>query len=212
MPAPIRMAVLLSGSGRTLQNFLDRSAGGRLKAKVVKVVSSRPDAYGLVRAQEAGVPTAVVRRRDFPDIESFSDALTAQLDECEPDLVALAGFMCFYRVPERYINRMMNIHPALLPSFGGRGFYGDRVHEAVLRHGCKVSGCTVHLVDNVYDHGPIIVQRVVEVEEGDDVHSLAARVFEQELEAYPEAVNLFADGRLKVERGVARILPAGLVG
>jgi formyltetrahydrofolate-dependent phosphoribosylglycinamide formyltransferase len=208
MSSPIRLAVLLSGSGRTLQNFLDRSAGGALKARVVKVVSSRPDAYGLVRAQEAGVPTAVVRRRDFPDIESFSRALTEQLDECEPDLVALAGFMCYYRVPERYINRMMNIHPALLPSFGGPGFYGDRVHEAVLRHGCKVSGCTVHFVDNVYDHGPIIVQRAVEVEEDDDAHSLAARVFEQELEAYPEAVNLFADGRLKVERGVVRVLPA----
>lgn len=206
--SPVRMAVLLSGSGRTLQNFLDCSAAGALKAEVVKVISSRGDAYGLVRAEKAGVPTAVVRRKDFPDTESFSDAVTAQIDACEADLVALAGFMCFYLVPGRYINRVMNIHPALLPSFGGRGFYGERVHEAVLEHGCKVSGCTVHFVDNVYDHGPIIVQKAVRVEEGDDAHSLAARVFEKELEAYPEAVNLFADGRLKLEGGVVRVLAA----
>jgi folate-dependent phosphoribosylglycinamide formyltransferase PurN len=102
----------------------------------------------------------------------------------------------------------MNIHPALLPLFGGRGFYGDRVHAAVLEHGCRISGCTVHFVDNVYDHGPIIVQRAVKVEESDDVHSLAERVFEQELEAYPEAINLFAEGRLRVEGRRVRILPA----
>ena len=208
MSSPIRMAVLLSGSGRTLQNFLDRSANGTLKATVVKVISSRPDAYGLVRAEKAGVATSVVRRRDFRDTESFSDAVTAQIDACEPDLVALAGFMCFYLVPERYLGRVMNIHPALLPLFGGRGFYGERVHEAVLRHGCKVSGCTVHFVDNIYDHGAIIIQKAVRVEEGDDAHTLAARVFERELEAYPEAVNLFADGRLKVEGGIVKVLPA----
>jgi len=209
MDCPIRMAVLLSGGGRTLQNFIDTSAAGALKAQVVKVISSRPDAYGLVRAREAGIPTAVVRRREFPDTESFSEAVTAELDACGADLVAFAGFMCLYRLPRRYINRAMNIHPALLPSFGGKGFYGDRVHEAVLRRGCKVSGCTVHLVDNVYDHGPIIVQRAVRIEEGDDAHSLAGRVFEQELVAYPMAVNLFAEGRLRVEGERVRVLSAG---
>jgi formyltetrahydrofolate-dependent phosphoribosylglycinamide formyltransferase len=202
------MTVLLSGSGRTLQNFLDRARAGILKAKVVKVISSRPDAYGLERARTAGAPTAVVRRREFADEESFSRALTEQIDDCGPDLVALAGFLCYYRVPPHYANRIMNIHPALLPLFGGRGFYGDRVHAAVLEHGCRISGCTVHFVDNVYDHGPIIVQRAVKVEESDDVHSLAERVFEQELEAYPEAINLFAEGRLRVEGRRVRILPA----
>ena len=126
---------------------------------------------------------------------------------CHANLVALAGFLCFYLLPGRYMNRVMNIHPALLPAFGGKGFYGERVHKAVLEHGCKVSGCTVHFVDNVYDHGPIIVQKTVGVEEGDDAHSLADRVFEKELEAYPEAINLFAAGRLKVEGGVVRVLP-----
>jgi len=207
MTPPVRMAVMLSGSGRTLQNFLDLSAAGRLKARVVKVISSRPDAYGLVRARDAGIPTQVVSRRDFPDVDSFSEAITAELDQARPDLVALAGFMCFYRVPDHYMNRVLNIHPALLPRFGGQGFYGDRVHRAVLDHGCKVSGCTVHFVDNVYDHGPIVVQKCVPVLEGDDVHSLAARVFEKECEAYPEAVNLFAEGRLKVEGRRVRIMP-----
>ena len=208
MSSPTRLAVLLSGSGRTLQNFLDRSADGTLKARVVKVISSRSDAYGLVRADSAGVPTAIVRRKSFPDTQSFSSAITAEVDACEADLVALAGFMCFYQLPERYANRVMNIHPALLPSFGGRGFYGERVHDAVLAHGCKVSGCTVHFVDNVYDHGPIIIQKAVDVAEGDDAHSLAGRVFEQELAAYPEAINLFAEGRLSVDGQIVRIRPA----
>ncbi len=207
MALPIRMAVLLSGGGRTLQNFLDLSRAGTLKAKVVKVISSRPDAYGLVRAAEAGVPTAVVRRRDFEDAASFSRALTREIDEVVPDLIALAGFMCLYQVPPRYTDRILNIHPALLPLFGGKGFFGDRVHRAVLEHGCKVSGCTVHFVDNVYDHGPIVVQKTVRVEEDDDPHSLAARIFEKEKQAYPEAVNLFAEGRLRVEGRRVRILP-----
>ena len=208
MSPTIRLAVLLSGSGRTLQNFLDLSAAGKLRAEVVKVVSSLSKAYGLVRAQEAGVATAVVRRKDFPDADSFSAAITRELDACRPDLVALAGFMCFYTIPAHYRGRVMNVHPALLPSFGGQGFYGDLVHRAVLDAGCKVSGCTVHLADNVYDHGPIIVQKAVPVEEGDDEHTLAARVFEKELEAYPEAINLFAEGRVRIEGQRVRVFPA----
>jgi len=207
MPAPIRLAVLLSGSGRTLQNFLDLSRAGTLKAEVVKVISSLSKAYGLERASKAGIETAVVRKKDHKSVQAFSDAIAAELDECKPDLVALAGFMCFFIIPERYKGRIMNIHPALLPSFGGEGFYGDRVHQAVLDCGCKVTGCTVHFADNVYDHGPIIVQKAVQVVEGDDAHSLATRVFEQELAAYPEAINLFAEGRVKVEGERARILP-----
>lgn len=203
----VRMAVLLSGSGRTLQNFLDLAAAGRLKADCIRVISSLPDAYGLTRAHNAGVDTAVVQRRDYEDTESFSRAITAALEECEPELVTMAGFMCFYRIPEHYRHRVMNIHPALLPSFGGEGYYGERVHRAVLKHGCKVSGCTVHFADNVYDHGPIIVQKAVKVAEDDDVHGLAARVFEKEKEAYPEAINLFAEGRLQIEERRVRILP-----
>ena len=207
MTIPIRLAVLISGSGRTLQNFLDLSRTGALKARVVRVISSRADAYGLVRARKAGVPTAIVRRKDHPDWDAFSRAVTAELDQARPDLVALAGFMCYYTVPPHYESRIMNIHPALLPSFGGEGFYGERVHEAVLACGCKVSGCSAHFVNNVYDAGPIIVQKAVPVLEGDDVHSLADRVFLKELEAYPEAINLFVEGRLRVEGRRVRILP-----
>jgi len=207
MAGRIRMAVLLSGSGRTLQNFLDLSRAGKLKAEVVKVISSLSTVYGLERARNAGVPTAVVRRKDHDSDDAFSRAITRELDACSPDLVALAGFMCFYKMPQHYAHRIMNIHPALLPVFGGKGFYGERVHQAVLDHGCKVSGCTVHFLDNVYDHGPIIVQKTVPVLDDDDAHALADRVFEKELEAYPEAVNLFAEGRLKVEGRRVRVLP-----
>jgi len=206
---PLRLGVLISGGGRTLQNFLDLSDAGRLKARVVKVVSSRPDAGGLERARGHGVPTAVVRRRDFDDVEAFSRAITSELQAQEVELVAMAGFMCLYRVPDCYTGRVINIHPALLPSFGGQGSYGDRVHRAVLERGCKVSGCTVHFADNRYDNGPIIVQKAVAVEEDDDEHTLAARVFEKETEAYPEAINLFAEGRLRIEGCRVRILPGG---
>ena len=203
----IRLGVLLSGSGRTLQNFIDLSAAGSLKARVAKVVSSQAGAYGLARAQQHGIPTAVVRRKDFANTEQFSAAITKELQAEEVELVAMAGFLCPYRIPDCYAGRVMNIHPALLPSFGGKGFYGDRVHQAVLDYGCKVSGCTVHFADNDYDCGPVIVQKAVPVEEGDDAHSLAARIFEKEKEAYPEAINLFAEGRLHIEGRRVRISP-----
>jgi len=207
MTEPVRLGVLISGGGRTLQNLLDRSEAGTLAARVVKVVSSRADAYGLVRAQQHGVPTAVVRRKDFGSVEEFSRAITQQMEAAQVELIAMAGFLSLYRIPPRYNGRVMNIHPALLPSFGGKGFYGERVHQAVLDCGCKVSGCTVHFADNEYDHGPIIVQKAVEVREDDDAHSLADRVFQKELEAYPEAINLFAQGRLRVEGRIVKILP-----
>ena len=208
MENPLRLAVLISGGGRTLQNLIDRSRAGTLKARVVKVISSLRSAYGLERARNAGIPTAVVRRRDFTDTASFSAAITAELQECSADAVVLGGFMCFYEIPQCYAGRVMNIHPALLPSFGGKGYYGERVHNAVLQRGCKVSGCTVHLVDNVYDHGPIVVQKTVPVLEGDDAHALSDRVFAQELEAMPEAINLMAEGRLELDGDRVRILPS----
>lgn len=204
----VRMGVLLSGSGRTLQNFIDLWKAGLLKARVVKVVSSRRDAFGLQRAKQNGIPSAVVRPRGFATTEEFSKAVTAELQAEDAELVAMAGFLSLYRIPECYAGRVMNVHPALLPSFGGKGFYGDRVHQAVLDYGCKMSGCTVHFADNSYDHGPIIIQRAVPVEEADDVHSLAARVFEKEKEAYPEAINLFADGRLVIRGRRVEISPA----
>lgn len=208
MAPALRLGVLISGGGRTLQNFIDLSAAGRLKARVVKVLSSRSDAYGLERARRHGIAAAVVRRKDFDSTQEFSAAITAELQAEDVELVAMAGFLCLYRIPECYENKVMNIHPALLPTFGGKGFYGDTVHQAVLDCGCKVSGCTVHFADNTYDHGPLIIQKTVPVEEADDAHSLAARIFEKEKEAYPEAINLFAEGRLRICGRRVEIRPA----
>ena len=209
MPKPLNVAVLLSGSGRSLQNLIDRVAAGRLHARISVVVGSRADAYGLERARAAGIPAALVESRKFRNFVKMSDAVTLELDRHPVDLIVLAGFMCFYRVPDRFLGRTMNIHPALIPAFSGKGFYGHFVHEAVLRAGCKVTGCTVHFVDNEYDHGPIILQRCVPVLDDDTPGTLAARVFEQECEAYPEAVQLFAEDRLRIQGSRVRILPEG---
>jgi formyltetrahydrofolate-dependent phosphoribosylglycinamide formyltransferase len=195
----LRLAVLLSGNGTTLQNLLDRSAARSLPAEVVLVVANRADAFGLQRAEQAGVPAYVVERRDHGSREEFSHAIFDLCRRHRADLVCLAGFLQLLVVPDDFHGRVLNIHPALIPAFCGKGFYGHHVHEAVLAYGAKVSGCTVHFADNVFDHGPIVLQRVVPVLDDDTPETLAARVFEQECEAYPEAIRLFAEGRLRVE-------------
>ncbi len=196
---PIRLAVLISGGGTTLQNFLDRIADGLLDAKVVQVISSRADAFGLERARKAGVPAAVFTRKECASVEEFGLRIIDLIRRSQADLICLAGFLQYLPIPDDFRNRVMNIHPALLPAFGGKGMYGHHVHEAVLAYGAKVSGCTVHFVDDEYDHGPVILQRAIPVLEGDTPESLAFRVFEQECEAYPEAVRLYAAGRLAVD-------------
>jgi formyltetrahydrofolate-dependent phosphoribosylglycinamide formyltransferase len=205
MMADLSLAVLLSGSGTTLQNFLDRIADGRLRARIVQVVASRADAFGLERARRAGIPTAVVERKSCPSTEEFSRRIFELCRTAGADLCLLAGFLQLVLIPDDFRNRVLNIHPALIPAFSGKGFYGHRVHEAALACGVKVSGCTVHFADNQYDHGPIILQRVVPVLDDDTPETLAARVFEQECEAYPEAVRLFAEGRLQIDGRRVRI-------
>jgi len=205
MPSP-RLAVLISGGGTTLQNFLDRIADGRLDAHVVQVISSKAEAYGLERARRAGVPAAVVSRKDCGSLEAFSDRLFDLCRQARADVVCLAGFLQLVRIPADYSLRVLNVHPALIPAFCGKGYYGRHVHEAVLAAGVKISGCTVHFADNEYDHGPIICQRAVPVRDDDTVDTLAARVFEQECEAYPEAIALLAAGRLRVEGRRVRVL------
>lgn len=201
---PVQMAVLLSGSGRTLQNFIDLINAGQLPAQIVHVISSRQDAFGLQRATQAGINTSVVRQSGkLP--ETFSQEINDLLDANEPDLLCMAGFLSLWLIPEKYRWRVMNIHPALLPAFGGKGMYGQRVHKAVLDAGCKISGCTVHFADNNYDRGPIIIQRAVRVMQNDDPDSLAQRVFQQELIAYPEAIRLFAANALRVVDGRVQI-------
>lgn len=203
---PIRLGVLLSGGGTTLLNLLDRIGAGDLPAEVATVVASR-QCKGVGRAEAAGLDVHVVPYREMPDRDAYSGAIIEHLDAAEVDLVCMAGFLSLWTIPLRYEGRVMNIHPALLPSFGGRGMHGRRVHQAVLDHGCKVSGCTVHLADNSYDTGPILVQKCVPVAEDDTPETLAARVFQAECEAYPEAIGLFAAGRFVLEGRRVRITP-----
>ena len=211
MPSsPLNLAVLVSGSGTTLQNLIDQITAGRLEARIGIVIGSRPDLLGLRRAADAKLMNFVVDRRSFADVAAFSKAVFTICDDAGVDLLVLAGWLCLLEIPEKYAGRVMNIHPALLPGpFGGKGMYGTKVHEAVIHHGCKVSGCTVHFVDAHYDNGPIIVQRVCEVRDDDTPETLAARVFEEEKIAYPEAIRLFAEGRLKIDGRRVRVLPIG---
>jgi phosphoribosylglycinamide formyltransferase-1 len=205
MKPPLRLAVLLSGGGTTLQNLLDHIADGWLEGQVVLVVSSRADAFGLTRAEQAGVPTAVVVPKDYASGEAFSRRIFDLCRQARVDLVCLAGFLQLIRIPDDFQARVMNIHPSLIPAFCGKGFYGHHVHEAALAYGVKVSGCTVHFADNAYDHGPIILQRTVPVLDDDTPDTLAARVFLEECQAYPEAIRLFAEGRLRLEGRRVRI-------
>ncbi len=203
---PLRLGVLFSGGGRTLQNLADHNSGGELNARIVTAISSRGDAYGLQRAVALNIPSHVVERKAFAgDVRAFSQRIFDLLRRAEVELVCLAGWLSLLEIPDDFARRVINIHPALLPSFGGRGMYGHHVHEAVLAAGCKVTGCTVHFADQTYDTGPIIVQRCCPVLEGDTPDSLAARVFEQECIAYPEAVAMIAAGRVRIEDRTARI-------
>ncbi len=204
---PTRLAVLLSGGGTTLQNLLDRIAGRRLAAAVSVVIASRRGAAGEERARRAGVPAAVVPRAEFADVDRFNDALHAELERHAFDLIVLAGFLSPFQLRGRYRGRVLNIHPALVPAFSGKGYYGRRVHEAVLRSGARVSGCTVHFADDEYDHGPIILQGVVPVLDDDTPATLATRVHLLENELYPEAIRLFGEGRLLRDGQRVRILP-----
>ena len=202
---PINLAVLVSGSGTTLQNLIDRIGDGSLDARIAVVIGSRSELLGLKRAADAKLMNFVVDRRDYPDVAAFSRQVFKLCDDAGVGLVCLAGWLCLLEIPPRYAGRVMNIHPALLPSFGGKGMYGQKVHQAVLDHGCKVSGCTVHYVDGQYDNGPIILQRVCPVLDDDTPELLAARVFAEEKIAYPEAINLFAQGRLQIEGRRVRV-------
>jgi len=197
----IRIGALISGGGRTLMNILEHIRKGRLNAEVSVVISSRSTVAGVERAKKAGLDVKIIRTKDYPDINHFSEAIEHEMVAAGVDLVIQGGWLCLWKIPPRFENRVMNIHPALLPSFGGKGMWGHHVHEAVLKAGVKVSGCTVHFCDNEYDHGPIIIQRTCPVRDDDTPDTLAARVFEQECIAYPEAIRLFADGRLIVRDG-----------
>ena len=207
MSTPLRLGALVSGGGRTVLNLADRIADGTLPAEIGLVIASRPDCAAVERARGRGLEVRVADRRDFDSADALHDAITAWLTGRGTGLVCLCGYLRWFRIDEPFRGRAMNIHPALLPDFGGDGMYGHRVHEAVLAAGRKVSGCTVHFLDEQYDHGPIILQRTCPVLPNDDADTLAARVFEQECLAYPEAIRLFAAGRLRIAGDRVEILP-----
>lgn len=192
------IAVLLSGSGTTLQNLIDHIGTGALPARIVQVVSSRGDAFGVERARRAGLPVEVAARSDFPTRAALGERTFARCRAAGAELVVLAGYLQLLHVPADYRLKVLNIHPALLPAFGGKGMYGHHVHEAVLAYGAKVSGCTVHFVDDQYDHGPIVAQRAVEVRDDDTPDTLAARVFRAECQLYPAVIRAVAEGAITV--------------
>ena len=192
----LRLGILLSGGGTTMVNIQKCIEDGTLNAEIVVVISSLSTVRGVDLAKGIGIEPVIIRKKDHPDITEFSNCIAAELDKAKVDLVIQAGWLCLWHIPKQYENRVMNIHPALLPSFGGQGMWGHHVHEAVIKYGCKVSGCTVHFCTNEYDKGPIVVQRSCEVKNDDDADSLAARVFKEECKAYPKAIRLFAEGKL----------------
>ena len=203
----LRLAVLLSGSGTSLENLFERIDAG-LPAEVVCVLSSKKSALGLRHAEARGVPAIAVPRREHADVAGFNDALHEILDRFAPDLVCLLGFLSPFELRGRYAGRALNVHPALIPAFSGQGFYGRHVHEAVLASGVKWTGATVHFVGDAYDEGPILLQGTVPVLDDDTPDSLAARVQTLEQQLVPEAIRLIAEDRVRIFGRRTRILPA----
>lgn len=199
---PVSLAVLVSGTGRTLENFLTVIGRGELNARITVVVSSVPGVRGLRIAEEAGIPTAVVRRSRYDSDTAFSEAVYAAIAPYAPDLILLAGFLRRLVIPREWRRRILNIHPGLLPEGpAGRGFYGERVHAAVLASGASESGATVHVVDEEYDTGPVVLRTTVPVLPGDTPETLGARVFAAECELYPEAVRQYVVAHPDLRRG-----------
>lgn len=209
----VRIGVLVSGGGTNLQQLIDAQGLGKLGGgEIVTVISSKPGVFALERARKAGIEAVTLSRKEYPDVEAYSQALIAALEEREVGLVVLSGFLTitsdsFVRA---FPDRIMNVHPALLPAFGGKGYYGLHVHEAVLERGVKLTGATVHFANEVCDGGPIILQKAVEVQEGDTPEILQKRVMEEaEWKLLPRAVELFCQGRLSVEDGIVHIKDEG---
>lgn len=195
----LRLAVFISGGGTTLRNLIERIERGSLAAEIGLVISSRSDAGGLRYAKDAEIPTHVVRKTRELTQEAYCEAMFGPVREAGCGLVVMGGFLKHVLIPDDFAGRVINIHPSLIPAFCGASMYGARVHQAALDYGVKVSGCTVHFVNNEYDNGPIILQRTCPVEDQDTAETLAQRVFALECDALPAAINAFAEGKLRIE-------------
>ena len=207
----LRIAVLVSGGGTNLQALIDAQSRGEIRnGEIALVLSSRAGVFALERAKNAGIKTCVIEKKEHPFPGNYDRALLEALKREQIDLVVMAGFMTIIgkTLTDQYANRMMNVHPALIPSFCGEGYYGLRVHQAALEKGVKLTGATVHFVNDICDGGPIILQKAVEIREGDTPEKLQKRVMEEaEWVLLPQAVSLFCEGKLKVEEGRVHILP-----
>lgn len=205
----LKLTVLVSGGGTNLQAIIDSIADGRITdTEIVQVISNNPKAYALERAAKAGIPALCISPKSYENRELFHEALLAQIRKADTDLIVLAGFMVVVppSIIQAYKNRIINIHPSLIPSFCGKGYYGLHVHEAALAKGVKVSGATVHFVDEGTDTGPIILQKAVAVEQGDTPETLQRRIMEQaEWKIMPQAIDLIANGRVTVKNGKVHI-------
>ena len=203
-----RIAVMVSGGGTNLQAIIDNVSSGKIKAELALVISSKHGAYALERAKKAGIPTALIAKKDYDSEEDFFAANLKALEDCGAEGIVLAGYMSILskELVKKFENKIINIHPALIPSFCGKGYYGERVHKAVIAYGAKLSGATVHFVDEGADTGPIIMQESVPVLPDDTPDELAARVLKVEHTILPRSVALFCEDKLKVEGRIVRVL------
>lgn len=192
----LNLGILISGGGTTMENLANAIDKGELEASIAVVIASNSHCAGIEKARRRNLPVHIITRKESSSLQHFSDRIAQTLRDHHVDLALMAGFLSLWHIPDDFTGRVMNIHPALLPKHGGKGMHGHHVHEAVLRAGDTESGCTVHFADNTYDSGPIILQKKVPVLPADTPDTLARRVFEQECLAYPEAIRLYAEGKL----------------
>jgi phosphoribosylglycinamide formyltransferase-1 len=204
----LKIGVLVSGGGTNLQAIIDACQTGNIPGEVVVVISNRKEAYALERAKKNRIEALYIDRKDFITNRDYAQRLAEEMDKREVELVCLAGFLLLIDsfFIDKYKNKIMNIHPALLPAFGGKGMYGKNVHRAVLEYGCKVSGVTVHFINEKYDQGAIILQKTVNVLDSDTVDSLSSRILEEEHKIYVQAVRLFAEKKLDIKARKVRII------
>ena len=201
----LRVGVLLSGEGTSLENLFERIDAGEIPVTVAVVISSKENVGGLRRAERRGIPAVAISRKRHRDLGEFNDLIHAELERYGVEFVALLGFLSPFELRGKFEGRAINVHPALIPAFSGKGFYGRKVYDAVFAKGVKVTGATVHFVDEEYDHGPIILQEAVPVLEGDSAETLAARVIAAERRLVPESIRLIAEGRVHIEGNKTRI-------